>query len=95
MMKVEAVFRLDKEVYGDRKRTTIVISDEGEAVSIGVKTIGRVFSKDSDGNLCVSQKQYGDVDSLDKSEPISRFFDKMKELMDSLPEIVDETCDKA
>lgn len=95
MMKVEAVFRLDKDVYGDRKRTTIVITEDSEGVSIGVKTVSRIFSKDEDGNICVSQMNQGNVEFLNKSDTIGCFFNKLKESMDNIPEIIDKTGDKA
>lgn len=95
MMKVEAEFRLDKDVYGDRKRTTIVIAEDSEGVSIGVKTVSRIFSKDEDGNICVSQMHQGNVEFLNKSDTIGCFFNKLKEIMDNISEIVDKTGDKA
>lgn len=95
MMKVEAVFGLDKDVYGDRKRTTIVITEDSEGVSIGVKTVSRIFSKNEDGNICVSQMHQENVEFLNKSDTIGCFFNKLKEIMDNIPEIIDKTGDKA
>lgn len=97
MQNINAIFRLGKEEYPERKRTTIIISDEGDKVYVGVKAIAHVFKKKDDGNMDVTMEQYGDVIGIDQNAPISSFFNTLKELFDNVPEIVDgnNTGDKA
>ena len=91
IQNISAIFRLGKEEYPERKRTSIVISDEGDKVYVGVKAIARVFQKNDDGNMEVSQEQYGDVIGIDRDASISSFFTTLKELFDKVPETIDRT----
>ena len=49
-IKMNAVFSLGKEDYPERKRTSIVIIDNGDDVHIGVKAIARVYEKNDEIN---------------------------------------------
>lgn len=93
--KIEALFMLDENIYGKRKRTTIVITEDGDEVVVGVKALCRVFAKNEEGSFNISQQQYGDFVNLNKSAPISCLFEKLKELFDSIPEIIEQTGEKA
>lgn len=89
-MNCEAVFRFKREDYPERKRTTIVITDSGDDVLIGVKTIARVFEGGDGGGLSVHEEQCGDFRSLHKDVPLGCLFDTLKELFDTVPEIIDK-----
>ena len=87
--KFSAVFSLGKEDYPERKRTSIVIVDNGDSVHVGVKTLARVYENDEKGCLTVHEEQYGDYRTLSKAAPIGCIFDTLKELFDKVPEIID------
>ena len=88
-MNCEAVFRLGREDYPERKRTTIVITDGGDDVHVGVKAIARVFEGGEGGSFAVHEEQYGDICTLHKDAPLGCLFDSLKELFDNVPEIID------
>lgn len=88
-MTANAMFRLSKENYPERKRTTIVITDDGDDVHVGVKAIARVFELNDEGNLNVHEEQWGDIRTLHKDVPLGCLFDSLKELFDTVPEIID------
>ena len=90
-IQMNAVFSLGKEDYPERKRTSIVIIDNGDDVHIGVKAIARVYEKNDEGNLMVHEEQYGDYRTFHKDAPIGCLFDTLKELFDKVPEIIDRT----
>lgn len=88
-MRCEAVFRLGREDYPERKRTTIVITDIGDDVHIGVKANARVFEAGDGGGFSVREEQIGDIRTLRKDVPLGCLFDSLKELFDTVPEIID------
>lgn len=90
-IKINAVFQLGKEDYPERKRTTIVITDKGEEVCVGVKAIARVFELNDEGNIIIHEEQCGDLRTLRKDSPLGCLFDSLKELFDMVPEIIDKT----
>ena len=92
-INLNALFRLGKDDYPERKRTTIIVTDDGDNVRIGVKAIARVYEKDAGGNLNVHEEQYGSLCTMHKDAPIGYLFDSLKELFDEVPEIVDRTTD--
>lgn len=87
---ISALVRMDKEICGDRKRTTIVITSDGDTVHVGVKAIARVFERDEKGNIKVYEQQYGDLTALNKDDSVGCLFDRLKELLDKVPEIIDK-----
>jgi hypothetical protein len=88
-MRCEAVFRLGRADYPERKRTTIVITDGGDDVHIGVKANARVFKADEGGGFSVHEEQIGEIRTLHKDVPLGCLFDSLKELFDIVPEIID------
>ena len=97
-IRVNAVFRMGKEDCPERKRTTIVITDDGDDVLVGVKAISHVYENDDKGYLTVHDEQYGELCTLCKDAPLGCLFDSLKELFDKVPEIIDKrttNCDKA
>lgn len=92
-INLNALFRLGKDDYPERKRTTIIVTDDGDNVRIGVKAIARVYEKDAGGNLNVHEEQYGSLCTMHKDAPIGCLFDSLKKLFDEVPEIVDRTTD--
>ena len=90
-IKISAVFQLGKEDCPERKRTTIVITEEGDEVHVGVKAIARVFEMNEDGNLAAHEAQYGDIRTLHKDASLGCLFDSLKELFETVPEIIDNT----
>ena len=91
-VRYAAIFRLGKKDYPELKRATIVITDEGDKVIIGVKAVGRVFKK-TDGGISVREEQFGDLCCVSKSEPVSNFFDIIKGLFGSISELINESSD--
>ena len=91
IQNVEAVFRLNKEDYPERKRTTIIISDEGDKICVGVKANARVFELDENGYTVVHHEMWGDYDFVEKNAPADSIFETIKKLFDSVPEIIDKT----
>ena len=89
-IKINAEFQLSEKECPERKRTTIVITEDGDDVHVGVKAIARVFESDKDGNLTVHQEQYGDIRTLHKDAPIGCIFDSLKELFETVPETIDK-----
>lgn len=88
---INALVRMDKEICGDRKRTTIVITRDGDTVHVGVKAIARVFERDEQGgHIKVYEQQYGDLTALNKDDSVGCLFDRLKELLDKVPEIIDK-----
>ena len=86
---IEAVFRLPKDKYPERKRTTIVITDEGDKVIVGVKALARVFEKAENGCINVTQEQWGEYSEIDRDAPVSKLLDTLNELFDKVPEIIE------
>ena len=94
--RIQAVFLLGED-SPKRDRTTIVISNQDDVVTVGVKALTRVF-EGGEGNIFqIHEEQRGDYRSFSKAEPISSIFDALKELFDILPETIDRTnpSDKA
>lgn len=89
-IKINALFRLGKDDYPERKRTTIVITDDGDDVIVGVKAISRVYENDDKGYLTVREEQCGDICAIRKDAPIGCLFDSLKFLFDKVPEIIDK-----
>ena len=81
-----AVFLLNNE-YPELKRATIVISDTGDNVTIGVKAVGRVFENTDEG-ISVHERQFGDVCIVSKTEPISNLFENIKGLFISVSDLI-------
>ena len=92
-MTINAVFRLGKEDYPERKRTTIVITDDGADVHIGVKAIARVYEENEEGNFTIHEEQHGNLCTLPNDAPLGCLFDSLKELFDTVPEIINKTND--
>ena len=90
-MTVNAVFRLSKEDFPERKRTTIIITDDGNDVRVAVKALARVYEKDEAGNITAREEQYGNICTLRKDAPVGCIFDILQELFDSVPETIDNT----
>ena len=90
-MTVNAVFRLSKEDFPERKRSTIVITDDGNDVHVAVKALARVFEKDEAGNLTAREEQWGNICTLHKDAPIGCIFASLNELFETVPEIIDNT----
>ena len=88
---INAVIRLGNEDYPERKRTAIVITDEGDNVYVGVKAIARVYERNDEGNISIHEEQWGEISALHKDAPIGCLFDSLKELFDKVPEIIDRT----
>ncbi|MBR2311318.1 MAG: hypothetical protein IKA47_12445 [Oscillospiraceae bacterium] len=89
-MNYETVFRLGREDYPELKRATIVITDMGNCVTVGVKAIGRVFEA---GGLNVREELFGDYCELGKDVPLDRLFGSLKELFVKVSNSIDE-CNK-
>ena len=90
-IRVNAVFRLGKEDYPERERTTIVITDDGDEVLVGVKAITRVFERNDKGYTIIHDELHGDYCTLRKDMTLGCLFDSLKELFDKVPEIIDKT----
>ena len=90
-MKIISVFQLPVDEYPSRSRTNIVITDAGDMVKVGVKATARVYERNEDGSVSVSEEQWGDIRALSKDAPIGCIFDSIKELFDTIPEIIDRT----
>lgn len=90
-IRINAVFLLGNEDYPERKRTTIVITDDGDDVHVGVKAIARVYEKNDAGGFMVHDEQRGNYCTLRKDSPIGCIFDTLKDLFDKVPEIIDRT----
>lgn len=88
-MSCEAVFRLKRENYPERKRTTIIITDGGDDVHIGVKVVARVFESAESGGFTAHEEQWGDIRTVKKDMNIGCLFETLKELFDTVPEIID------
>ena len=93
--KIEATFQFIKGDYPERKRTNIVITDDGDRVCIAVIARVRVYEKGENGCLNIHEEQWGDYDFVSKDAPVSCIFEKLKELLDKVPEVIDKTGDKA
>lgn len=90
-IRYAAVFRLNDE-FPELKRATIVISDTGDKVAIGVKAIGRVFESTDEG-ISVHEVQFGDACYVSKTEPISNLFENIKGLFESVSNLIKEAND--
>lgn len=88
--RCEAVFRLKEDDYPKRNCTTIVITDAGDKVHIGVKALTRVFERNEDGSIKVYEEQHGDICTVSKDAPLGCLFDSLKELFESVPETIDK-----
>ena len=89
-MRVESVFRLSNKEYPERKRTTIVITDEGDQITVGVKAVVRIYEAMDDGAISVSQAQYGDYLRLKRTDTLDNLFSCIKKLFGEIPEIIDK-----
>ena len=92
-MNYETVFRLGREDYPELKRATIVITDMGNCVTVGVKAIGRVFEAVEAGGFNVREELFGDYCELNKDVPLNRLFVSLKELLVKVSNSIDE-CNK-
>ena len=90
-IKINAEFQLGKDECLERKRTTIVITKDGDDVHVGVKAITRVFEFEKNGNLTAHDEQYGDIRTLRMDAPLGCLFDSLKDLFEAVPEIIDNT----
>jgi hypothetical protein len=95
-MRVESVFQLSKNEYPERKRTTIVITDDGDQIIVGVKAVVRVYER-SEGSAVVSvhQEQYGDYLRLQREDTLDGLFSCIKKLFDEIPEVIEKKNEDA
>ena len=87
--RINGVFRLGKEDYPERKRTNIIITDDGDNVCVGVTAVANVYELDEDGNITIHPEQWGDLKKISKDAPVGCIFDSLKELFETVPEIID------
>lgn len=89
-MRVESIFQLSNKEYPERKRTTIVITDEGSKIFVGVKAVTRVYEAMDGGAISVSQEQHGDYIHLNRDDTLDNLFSAIKKLFGEVPEIIEK-----
>lgn len=65
----------------DMKRATVIITNRSDGVLIGVKTVGCVYERTDSGGFKIHEEQFGDYALVNKSEPVSKIFDCLKEML--------------
>lgn len=86
-MRYDATFRLGREHYPEMKKTSFVITDDGnENIMVGVKVMGRVFKPNS---FECKEELFGDFCYVSKSEPISKFFEVLTEVYAKVKEQIE------
>lgn len=94
-MRVESVFQLSKNEYPERKRTTIVITDDGDQIIVGVKAVARVYERSEGGAVSIHQEQYGDYLRLKREDTMDSLFSCIKKLFDEIPEVIEKKNEDA
>ena len=94
-MRVESVFQLSKNEYPERKRTTIVITDDGDQIIVGVKVVARVYERLEGGEVSIHQEQYGDYLRLKREDTMDSLFSCIKKLFDEIPEVIEKKNEDA
>ena len=90
-MNIESIFQLSNKEYPERKRTTIVITDEGDNIAVGVKAVARVYEAKDGGAFSVNQMVVGEYIRLKRDDTLDALFNSIKMLFDTIPEIIDKT----
>ena len=92
-MQYETELRLGREVYPELKNATVVITDMGSSVTVGVRAIGKVFKATDNGGFIAGEEQFGDFCKLSKDVPLDNLFGSLKELLVKVSNSIDE-CNK-
>lgn len=88
--RIQDVFILGED-SPKRSRTTIVITESGDVVTVGVKALARVFEGGEGDIFKIHEEQCGDYCTLSKDEPISSVFEHLKQMFETVPETIDRT----
>lgn len=87
--RYDAVVQLIQKDYPELKNASLVITDDGDNVFIAVKATVPVFRTEEE-HLCAMMKQVGDYCSVSKSDPITKLFDAIKEMFESVCKLAEE-----
>lgn len=80
-IRYDAVFQLMKKDFPELRDAKVIITDHGDEVTIGVTALVRVFQREEDKFL-VKNEQVGEYCKVSKSEPITMFFDGLREMLE-------------
>jgi hypothetical protein len=83
------VFRLSEEKYPELKDASIIISEEGDQVYIGVKCMGRIYSVEN-GSITVRPMQFGDIGHVSKSATVEELFEVLNSTFKSVQQLIDQ-----
>ena len=80
--KISAIFRLAKKDYPNLESATIVITEEADECTIGVKALGCLPNG--------SKAWFGDLCRVSKEEPISKIFDSLETMFKNVETLIKE-----
>ena len=86
--RYEAVFQLCKKEFPELNRATIVVTDTGDDVLIGVKALYRKTEKATDAILC-SMDMVGDYCKISKTSTVDEFLGGLKEMLERVADMVE------
>lgn len=84
------VFRLPEEKYPELQDASIIISEEGDQVYIGVKCMGRIASVEN-GFVTVRPMQFGDVGHVSKSATVEELFEVLNSTFKSVQQLINQS----
>ena len=89
-LRYEAVFQLLKKDYPELKDAKVIITDDVDHVYIGVTTRVLVVERFEDGSFKANENQVGEYCKVSKNDPISKFFDSLREMLEVVSKAADE-----
>ena len=89
-LKYEAIFQLLKKDYPELKEARVIITDDVDRVYIGVTARFLVIERFEDGSFKANESQVGEYCKVSKSDPISKFFDSLREMLEVVSKAADE-----
>ena len=89
-IRYEAVIQDSSEELPNMKRATIVLTNDADKIFVGVKAVGRIYERLDNGGLKVHEEYFGDYTTVNKSEPISKIFDALKQMFENTEKLIEE-----
>ena len=83
IVNISACFRINKNDYPEMEETTIVITEDDDKCTVGVKAMGH-----SPDGRC---SWFGDLCHVSKNEPISKFFDGLRDCFENVSKLIEES----
>ena len=89
-LRYDAVFQLLKKDYPELKNAKVIITEDGDHIFVGVTARVLVVERFEDGSFQANENQVGEYCKVSKSDPISKFFDSLREMLEVVSKAANE-----